>query len=262
MQTLTASVLSFGVVSSAVADLWQDFYGKDRQPAPAQALPFPPKPTSSAAACLKAIFDAQDRYGIPENLLLAIGIQEAGRNSDEGLTVWPWAANANGEGKYFRNKEDALNWISQKQAEGITNIDVGCMQINQKWHGAAFSSVEDALDPIANVDYAARFLSDLYASEKDWIRAAGRYHSSTPKYQRIYLDTLERNLNVANANVAQLAQLALREPPPVQVTLTGVIQRPVSRRLWSSASDAGQLSYSLYSNNPVLPILPNLQEAF
>ena len=208
----TIAALCFAIASPTAADLWQGFYSGGKRPAPVIEQPQPSPIDTSEADCLKAIFDAQERYGIPENLLLALGVQEAGRNSDHGLTVWPWSVNANGVGKYFATKQDALDWINLKQADGVTNIDVGCMQINQKWHGQAFSSIEEALDPVANVEYAARFLSDLHKSEKDWVRAAGRYHSSTPKYQTAYLEKLERNLNVANANVSALAQLACGDP--------------------------------------------------
>ena len=71
------------------------------------------------------------------------------------------------------------------QDRGIRNIDVGCMQINLAYHGDAFDSIEDALDPETNVTYGAKFLRNLYEQKRDWIKAAMAYHSSVPtKAQR------------------------------------------------------------------------------
>ncbi|MEY8882549.1 hypothetical protein [Donghicola sp. XS_ASV15] len=46
-------------------------------------------------------------------------------------------------------------------AGGTTSIDVGCMQVNYRWHGEGFSSLEDMFDPAANTAYAAEFLTRL-----------------------------------------------------------------------------------------------------
>jgi soluble lytic murein transglycosylase-like protein len=56
-------------------------------------------------------------------------------------------------------------------------IDLGCMQINHRYHGAEFSSVGAMLDPHANVDYAARFLARLHARHETWTMAVARYHA-------------------------------------------------------------------------------------
>lgn len=60
------------------------------------------------------------------------------------------------------------------------------MQINLSYHGKAFKSIEDALDPQKNVTYAAKYLKSLYLKKgKDWLKAAMAYHSTTPhKAQR------------------------------------------------------------------------------
>ena len=47
------------------------------------------------------------------------------------------------------------------------------------------------LRPGANVDYAARFLRDLYRQTGDWMTAAGSYHSFTPERREIYLAALK-----------------------------------------------------------------------
>jgi hypothetical protein len=71
-------------------------------------------------------------------------------------------------------------------------MDVGCMQINMMYHGDAFTSIEQAFDPAANVAYAARFLKQLYAKMGSWHEAAGRYHSATPIYNQRYKEKIAR----------------------------------------------------------------------
>ena len=36
-------------------------------------------------------------------------------------------------------------------------MDVGCMQISFKWHSDNFASLEQAFDPVININYAADF---------------------------------------------------------------------------------------------------------
>ena len=86
----------------------------------------------------------------------------------------------------------ALAFGSEQLATGNENFDVGCFQINLRWHGAAFASLEDAFDPDANAAYAARFLTELYQSEGSWPGAVAAYHSRTPDKAAGYLQKIER----------------------------------------------------------------------
>jgi soluble lytic murein transglycosylase-like protein len=56
-------------------------------------------------------------------------------------------------------------------------IDVGCMQINHRFHGARFASVAQMFEPSRNVAYAADFLRMLRGREKNWTLAVARYHA-------------------------------------------------------------------------------------
>ena len=69
---------------------------------------------------------------------------------------------------------------------GFRSIDVGCLQVNLMYHPAAFSSLEQAFDPVANARYAARFLDALYDRSQDWIKAVADYHSQTPALGAAY----------------------------------------------------------------------------
>ncbi len=67
--------------------------------------------------------------------------------------------------------------LDTAQAQGATLIDLGCMQINHRYHGDQFGSVDAMLDPRRNVDYAARFLRQLHDRHETWTMAVARYHA-------------------------------------------------------------------------------------
>lgn len=176
-------------------------------------VPDPLQDQGAAGLCLAEILQAERRYGIPDNLLLALGLQEAGYKSGRGLTVWPWTVNAAGDGRRFASAAEAIGFVRARQAEGVAVIDVGCLQVNLRWHPDAFASLSAAFDPYNNVDYAARFLLSLYGETGDWWQAAGRYHSRSSGPQDIYLSALQRNHQVARARLGQFLQLAAGAAP-------------------------------------------------
>ena len=236
------------------ADLFNGFYTSSA-PKP---KPVPERKTASittGARCISAILAAQERHGIPDNLLLAIGIQESGRNGPEGLAVWPWTANAAGEGVFFTNRIEAEEWVSQKLANGVKSIDVGCMQVNLHWHGENFPTLSMAFDPERNVDYAARFLRNLYRETGDWTKAAGRYHSATEKHQKRYLTSLKRNKNVVDNQMPRLTALANSIGRPIQVAEVTIPKTPPPPVFWAADAESG-VNYSIYTTQPLQPVLP------
>ncbi|NKE43149.1 lytic transglycosylase domain-containing protein [Roseomonas frigidaquae] len=76
-----------------------------------------------------------------------------------------------------RNRAAAVAAVAALRAGGVASIDVGCMQINLLHHPDAFADLHEAFDPVANVRYAAAFLSRLRAGLPDWEAAIRRYHS-------------------------------------------------------------------------------------
>jgi hypothetical protein len=125
----------------------------------------------------------EQRKGIPRYLLKSISLAETGRwdRQEQANVAWPWTVTALGVGNHFQNKVKALKYVRFLQANAITNIDVGCMQVNLYYHGDAFASLEDAMDPATNVTYAAKHLKRLYQSNRSWTKATGFYHSTMPK---------------------------------------------------------------------------------
>ena len=138
--------------------------------------------------CEKLARQAEEKYQLPINILLSIARVESGYGKVEGITrSWPWTLNAGGNSAYFETKKDALKDLKAKLKRGIRNVDLGCMQINYKWHNKFFKSVSQMMDPHMNVDYGARFLKRLYQRHGSWDKAIKYYHSRNSKYNKSYL---------------------------------------------------------------------------
>ena len=108
------------------------------------------------------------------------------------MFAWPWTVTAQGKGRFFDTKAEAVKAVEDLQRKGIESIDVGCMQINLFYHPRAFQDLNDAFNPVRNIDYASRFLKGLYDQTKSWRTAAAHYHSTNPavnqRYQKKVLD--------------------------------------------------------------------------
>jgi hypothetical protein len=251
--------LALAVAASPLAaNGWSGFYSASSPP-PSATRSAPAETAGEAAICLRAILGAQERYGIPDNLLLGIGLQEAGTRRGGRLTVWPWAVNSAGEGRLFDSREAAMAWVRERLEAGVSSIDVGCMQINLRWHPDAFETLRDGFDPEINADYAARFLRDLYLRTGDWETAAGSYHSFTPELQDVYLASLSRNVAVANARFEEFAGLAARAPRTARPARAPAPPLPpLVGGFWAaSLSDGtGAERRSLYSREDMQPVLP------
>jgi len=135
-----------------------------------------------AKLCLQAAAAAAEESGVPYDVLLAISVVETGRDGQP----WPWTVGIAGEGRWADTSEEAVALIYSAMEKGLTNVDIGCFQLNLYWHAGAFQSVEDMLDPSRNAAYAASFLAEKYAETGDWSAAAAAYHSATPKYADLY----------------------------------------------------------------------------
>lgn len=136
--------------------------------------------------CLTASRVAAAESGVPLAVLLAITQTETGRSEDGVTRPWPWAVNMEGAGHWFDDRQEALSFVEARYQSGARNFDVGCFQINYRWHGEQFASPAAMFDPTENARYAARFLSELYAELGNWSEAAGAYHSRTQEHAARY----------------------------------------------------------------------------
>lgn len=142
-----------------------------------------------AKLCTQQLPRNERKYGIPLHLLSAIASTESGRWHD-GLNMalpWPWTINAEGKGYYFDSKQEAIAFATKLRARGVKSFDVGCMQVNMMHHPHAFASLQEAFEPAANVEYAAKFLRSNFEEEKSWRKAAAAYHSRTPEFGNPYI---------------------------------------------------------------------------
>lgn len=145
------------------------------------------RPASAASSlCDAAAAEAAQKTGVPLNVLLALTRTETGRSIEGQFQPWPWTVNMEGKGRWFPTKKEALNFVKVHHAAGARSFDVGCFQVNYKWHGQGFKSLSDMFDPEENAIYAANFLLDLKGRTSDWSDAAGAYHSKTPDLKTRY----------------------------------------------------------------------------
>lgn len=137
---------------------------------------------ATGSVCHEAVAVAEREAGIPSGLLGAISHVESGRRDplSGGVVAWPWTVNAAGRGYFYGSKAEAISAVEDFRRSGIVSIDVGCMQINLHHHADAFSSLEEAFDPLSNARYGAIFLKNLFGQLHGWPAATAAYHSLTP----------------------------------------------------------------------------------
>lgn len=149
---------------------------------------------------------AQDS-GVPPDILLAITRVETGRTAGGTLRPWPWTINNRGSGAWFQTRAEAVGVAEAALLTGSDNLDIGCFQVNHRWHGKNFASLDQMFDPATNARYAAGFLSRLHQELGTWSAAAAAYHSRSAGPAAAYLTKVE----------AALASLRARPDPLVQM---------------------------------------------
>lgn len=160
--------------------------------------------------CTKAAQKASARTGVPFTVLFAISQTETGRGYGNSVQPWPWAVNIAGRGSWPESRTDALVLASEAISQGETRVDIGCFQINYRWHGMNFTSLEQMLDPDAGAAYAAQFLRQLHAETGDWSKAAGAYHSRRPIHAARYRERFDRFLAAAMQTPQESAPAPLK----------------------------------------------------
>ena len=142
--------------------------------------------------CENVIKKIESYTDLPKGLLTAIGKVEAGRFLQyNNHVVWPWTVNHAGESLFFDTKRQMERYILTNVQKKDHNMDVGCMQINLKWHKNYFKKINDmfALEP--NISYAASFLIQLKNRHGSWDKAIKHYHSSDPQKNIPYLNKVK-----------------------------------------------------------------------
>lgn len=155
--------------------------------------------------CILAIKKQEKEKSIPHNLLYSIALFESGTyNSDaKKIAPWPWSVNISGKGYKFKTKIEAVKFVKDSIKNGHQSIDVGCMQVNLKYHPNAFKTIEQAFDPYLNVKYASQFLIEKFSQEGSWHKAVANYHSANPTLGSKYKNSV--------LNIAETIKLKLDE---------------------------------------------------
>lgn len=160
-----------------------------------------------AVLCIEAARTAANRTGVPFDVLMAITLVETGHKRVGELQPWPWTVNSAGNGQWFESKVKAEIHVKNLLDQGVTNIDLGCFQLNYRWHAENFSSIDDMLDPVRNAEYAARYLSGLQRKTGDWGSAAAAYHSATPEYAERYRTRFDATIAALTGAEIRLAEM-------------------------------------------------------
>ena len=192
--------------------------------APVQSASASADDRQTALICENAALVVSQESNVPLDVLRAISLTETGRKGAAGFLPWPWTVNMEGAGRWFDDRNAARDFVNRHFNRGARSFDVGCFQINYRWHGQAFASIDEMFEPLANARYAAKFLGELYEEFGDWTLAAGAFHSRTPRYARKYKARFTRiragleDLN--DAVIPEPAVLAISDPPALPPTQT------------------------------------------
>ena len=176
---------------------------------------------SSAAAgnenyvCEREMTRAARQYEIPLNVLFAVGLTETGSHG----VLSPYDINVGARNVHSETLKEALERMAFERAHGDSLIDIGCMQINYRWHSKNFSSLRDMFDPALNVSYAARLLKELKQREGSWTLAVARYNAGPDNNpaQKKYVCAVIRNMVTSGfgswtADARQFCGLSLGGP--------------------------------------------------
>lgn len=215
--------------------------------------------------CRAEIARIEEARQIPAHLLGAIALVESGRQAPGKweISAWPWTVMAEGKGRYLPSKQAAIEEVEKLRKRGVRNIDVGCMQVNLKYHPDAFADLEEAFDPAANVAYAASFLASLRDDKGSWSKAVAHYHSATPeryiKYRTkvfaAWRDERRRALKIDFAADLAVAQLASAAQAPALADAAP--EKDAPEKLGEPATLLAALAFG--RSGPVMETTPDIE---
>ncbi len=151
------------------------------------------QPTMAAEnPCLVAAREAEARFHIPARTLQAMAMVETGHGREDGhREPWPWTVTINGHGHFYPDRNAAEAAAEHAIHAGAPSVDMGCLQLDWRFHHKALGSVRVGLDPTVNVTQAARYLVTLHKETRSWPAAVARYHSRHPRAGQAYLHRVQ-----------------------------------------------------------------------
>lgn len=192
-----------------------------------------------AQICDHAARQVAAQSDVPLAVLRAITRTETGRSTQEGtLMPWPWTVNMQGKGIWFDTEDQARVYVFRHFKKGARSFDIGCFQINYRWHHQGFNSIEEMFDPMLNAKYAAHFLAKLHKELGSWDRAVGAYHSRTEKYAARYLKKFAAiRDDLSDEAHSQPAQRIDRLPSPTRLGSLVPLNQPRARSLFDRVGE-------------------------
>ncbi len=123
--------------------------------------------------CEREMLRAAKENDLPVQVLYSVGLTETGSKG----VLQSYVMNVDGRSVMATNLKEAMSKFEASRHAGAKFIDIGCMQINHRFHAQHFTSLAAMFDPRQNVDYAAKFLKQLRQQEGSWTLAVARYNA-------------------------------------------------------------------------------------
>ncbi len=180
-------------------------------------------------------------------LLYAIAIKETMLrvNGTDGKFITPslWAMNSpSTKGMHFDSKEALLKKVKKLRSKGVTNIDIGVMQLNYRWQKHRVKSIYDLADPYTNIRTGATVLKEELGNTEDIILGIGHYHNPGKKrafkYGYHVLEIYIRLVNYANVYSTDYAFDSESAKSIDNILRTANRKRPTVTNLIISSVDA------------------------
>jgi hypothetical protein len=203
--------------------------------------------SSDVLHCLNAIKLFERKYDIPKNFLYLISLVESGKydKNSRRLQPWPWTANINGESRFFSTKNELIKALKIHIANGKENIDIGCNQINYKYHKHNFSNIEQMVSPYHNVGYSAYYLASNYQKTNNWQDAIAMYHSKNPLHSSKYMTKINKTAKNSGGLLMALNDSNKKNGIASRASSSSIMNRKsVEQQILNKKSRAGIIVYS------------------
>jgi hypothetical protein len=147
---------------------------------------------ATSQLCEQEMARAAQANAIPLSILYSVGLTETGHRG----ALDPYDMNVDGRSVHAGSLANGLARVAFERSHGAKLIDIGCMQINLRWHGGNFDSIGEMFDPAHNVKYAAAYIKQLRAREGTWTLAVARYNAGpgNPAAQKHYVCSVIANM--------------------------------------------------------------------
>lgn len=133
--------------------------------------------SASAFSLQGTVWDEASARGVDPYLLYAIALAESKKTDDGDVRPWPWAVNVAGKGYWFNTRSEAERFVDRQISNGVTNMDIGLLQVNLRWNGHRVDDPKSLFDISTAVRVGADILAEAIASAPhDPALAVGRYH--------------------------------------------------------------------------------------